>query len=176
MRTKWFVLPAACGLMVTMGSALALADAKVTLGKVHLCCGACIKGVNEAVKDVESAKAVCSRKDGQVFVEAKDEATAQKALDALGAAGYYGESNSKALTIKPQADVPSGKVKSLSVSGVHNCCPSCCRAIKSALKNVSGVTSETAKPKESSFEVTGEFLAADVIKALNEAGFNAKVK
>jgi copper chaperone CopZ len=176
MRTKWLALTAASGLMVMMGSALALADAKVTLNNVHLCCNACLKGVGEAVKEVEGAKATCSRRDRMVSIEAKDDATAQKALDALGAAGYFGTSDSKTLVIKPAADVPSGKVKSLSVSGIHNCCPQCCRAIKAAVKGVSGVTGETAKPKESSFEVTGDFDAAAVVKALNNAGFHVKVK
>ena len=36
--------------------------------------------------------------------------------------------------------------------------------------------SDTAKPKESSFEVTGDFDAAELVKALNAAGFHAKIE
>jgi mercuric ion binding protein len=176
MRSKPFVLAAVCGLVATTGSALALADTTVTLSKVHLCCPACVKGVADVVKKVDGATAECNRKDRTVTVQAKDEDTARRLVDALGEAGYYGTSDKKELAIKPAADVPSGKVKSLSVSGVHNCCGSCNRALKAAVKGVAGVTGDTAKPRSSSFEVTGDFDAADVVKALNDAGFQAKVK
>jgi len=62
------------------------------------------------------------------------------------------------------------------VTGVHNCCGNCCKAIKETVKKVEGVKSDTAKPKENTFEVTGDFDAAELVKALNAAGFHVKVK
>ena len=39
-----------------------------------------------------------------------------------------------------------------------------------------GVKENTLEPKESTFEVTGEFDGAELVKALNDAGFHVKVK
>ena len=63
-----------------------------------------------------------------------------------------------------------------SLSGAHNCCGACCRGIKATVKKVEGVTGDTAKPKGDTFEVTGDFDAEDLVKALNAAGFHVKVK
>ena len=38
-----------------------------------------------------------------------------------------------------------------------------------------GVTGDTAKPGATSIEVTGDFQAAHLVKALNNAGFSAQV-
>ena len=80
------------------------------------------------------------------------------------------------MTIKDDSGAAAGKVQSLKLTGVHNCCGACCKAIKSTVKKVDGVKADTAKPKESSFEVTGDFDAAELVKALNAAGFHAKIE
>ena len=41
---------------------------------------------------------------------------------------------------------------------------------------VAGVKEEDVKPKEGSFTVKGDFDAAALVKALNEAGFHCKVE
>lgn len=174
--SKWLVLPAACGLLISAGTALALADTKVEVKGVHLCCGACVKGVGTALKGVEGVKATCDRDNGTVTLTADSAAALQKGLDALGDAGYYGDTGSKALTIPAAKDVPSGKVSTVKLSNTHNCCRSCCVAIKKAVKSVGGVAGDTARPKTAKFEVTGDFDAAAVVKALNDAGFQVKVE
>ncbi len=152
------------------------AETKVELKGVHLCCGACVKAVGNIVKGVEGAKASCDQAGKTVTITAPDDKTAQKALDALAAGGFHGESSSKAVAIKDDSGVAKGKVKSLTVTGVHNCCGSCNRALQGAIKKVDGVTGDTAKAKEQTFEVTGDFDAAELVKALNAAGFHVKVK
>lgn len=72
--------------------------------------------------------------------------------------------------------VPAGKVKSLKLSGIHNCCQPCNQAIKGAIESVEGVTGDTATPHETSFEVTGDFSAAALVEALHAAGFHAEVE
>ena len=47
---------------------------------------------------------------------------------------------------------------------------------KKAVKKVDGVTGDTAKPKTDSMTVTGNFDGAELVKALNAAGFHVKVK
>jgi hypothetical protein len=41
---------------------------------------------------------------------------------------------------------------------------------------VDGVTADTATPGATTFEVTGDFPAAALVKALNAAGFSAQVR
>jgi hypothetical protein len=77
--------------------------------------------------------------------------------------------------MKPVGDVPKGKVNRVKVSGIHNCCGPCCRAIKGAISAVDGVTGDTAEPGVTTFEVTGDFHAADLVEELNAAGFSARV-
>jgi mercuric ion binding protein len=173
-RSIWLAVPALCGLLVL--SAPARGETKVELKGVHLCCGACIKGVGAALKGIEGVKPACDKNAGTVTITATDDATAQKAVDALSDAGFFGTSSNDKVAIKPATGVAKGKVKSLSLSSLHNCCGSCCKAIKGAVKTVDGVKGDTAKPKVADFEVTGDFDPADVLKALNAAGFQAQVK
>ncbi len=77
---------------------------------------------------------------------------------------------------KVESSVPAGKVKSLKLSGIHNCCQPCCEAIKGAIKTVQGVTGNTATPHKTSFEVTGDFSAVALVEALHAAGFHAEAE
>jgi periplasmic mercuric ion binding protein len=77
---------------------------------------------------------------------------------------------------KVETRVPAGKVKSLKLSGIHNCCQPCNQAIKGAINSVEGVTDDTATPHETSFEVTGDFSAVALVEALHAAGFHAEVE
>lgn len=86
------------------------------------------------------------------------------------------DGNHIVIKVKDDSGATPGKVKTLTVTGVHNCCQQCCKLIKAAVKKVPGVTGDTAKPRENTFEVTGDFDAAELVKTLNEAGFHAKVK
>ena len=132
--------------------------------------------MDEIVKKVDGATGMCDRKAGTVTITAKDDATAQKALDALAAGGFHGTTDSKTLKIKDDSGATKGKVKGLTLEGVHNCCNSCNRAIVKALGKVEGVTGNTAKARSDTFEVTGDFDALELVKALNEAGYHVKVK
>jgi copper chaperone CopZ len=156
--------------------AAALAETKVKIENVHLCCPACVKGVGTALKGVDGVKAACDREKKTVTITAPDEATAQKAVEALSAAGFHGRPDTKSVHFPRDSGATRGKVSSLTVSGIHNCCRSCCAAIKAAVKKVPGVTGDTAKPKAESFEVTGDYEATELIRALHQAGFHVKVK
>ena len=150
----------------------AAADATVTVEKTHLCCGSCVKGATKAITSVAGAKAECSTKTGSITITAPDAEAAQKAVDALAEAGYYGKTTGA--TIKDDSGAPAGNVKSLSVSGIHNCCRKCTIAINNVIKKVPGATCEVAAKAET-FTVTGDFDAATLVKEFNEAGFHVKV-
>jgi periplasmic mercuric ion binding protein len=154
----------------------ARAETKIELKGVHLCCPGCVKAAATILKGVEGAQGKCDIKTKTITITASDDKTAQAALDALAAGGFHGETGNDELKIKDDSGAGAGKVKSVSVTGAHNCCGACCKAIKQTVKKVDGVTADTAKPKAESFEVTGDFDVAELVKALNAAGFHVKVQ
>jgi copper chaperone CopZ len=171
-RWAWFSVLS----LLLVSAAAVRAEVTVEVKNVHLCCPMCTKAVAGILKDIEGVKGKCDQKKKTVTLTAADEKAAQKALDALEAGGFYGETDNKDLKMKEDSGVSAGKVKKLTLTGAHNCCGQCCKGIKDTLKKVEGVTGDTAKPKADTFDVTGDFDAADVVKALNAAGFHVKVK
>jgi copper chaperone CopZ len=166
----------AVGALVLVPCAAFGADTKVELKHTHLCCPQCVKAVGDILKKVDGVTGKCDQKAGTITITAKDDATAQKALDALAAGGFHGTTDSKELKIKDDSGATKGKVKTLTLEGVHNCCGQCNKAIVAAVGKVEGVTGNTAKAKNDTFDVTGDFDAAELVKALNAAGYHVKVK
>jgi periplasmic mercuric ion binding protein len=165
----------AIGTLALASGGAAKADTTVELKGTHLCCGQCVRAVDDILKK-EGVTGKCDQKAGTVTITAKDDAAAQKALDALAAGGFHGTTDSKDLKVKDDSGVDKGKVKTLTLEGVHNCCGACNKAINAAVGKVAGVTGNTAKVKSDTFEVTGEFDAEELVKALNAAGYHVKVK
>ena len=156
--------------LVSLGGSV-MAETKVALTKTHLCCGQCVKAV-EKVLETAKVKGTVSQEESKVEFSAADDKAAQKVLDDLAAAGFHGVSSSEQIKIKDDSGVKEGKVKSLTLKGIHNCCGSCNNSIKKAVKAVAGVTSDDAKPKSGTLTIKGDFDAAALVKALNEAGFH----
>src|SRR4030095_7910697 len=96
------------------------------------------------------ATAKCDRDAKTVTITAPDAESAQKALDALVAGGYYGKAEGG--TIKDDSGAPDGKVKTATVSGIHNCCKQCTTAINNTVKKVDGAKT-TVEPKAETFTV-----------------------
>jgi copper chaperone CopZ len=164
------------GLCLALTATPARAETKVVVKGVHLCCPNCVEAVGDLLKDLDGVSADCDAKTRMVTITAPDDKAAQKALDALAAGGFHGQTDSKTLTIKDDSGAPQGKVKSLTLTGAHNCCGPCFRSILGAVRRVEGVTGATLRPRATSFEVTGDFDTRAVIKSLNDAGFHVKVK
>lgn len=177
MITKFAMLAAAVGVLVWTVPSRA-AETKVELKNVHMCCEGCADEVAAILKKVEGVEGVAvDQKTTTARFTAADAKAAQKALDALAAGGFHGDTGgAKDYTFKDDSGVKAGKVKSLTVTGFHNSCPGCVKSFRAAIKDVPGVTGATLKAKVSSAEVTGDFDAAELVKALNEAGFHVKVK
>ena len=66
------------------------------------------------------------------------------------------------------------EVPEVEVSGIHNCCGSCTKALKKALKEVKGLDEDTLEKGKSSFKLTGKLTIADITKALGDVGLSAK--
>lgn len=147
----------------------------VQLKGIHLCCGGCTDAVATALKGMPGLAFQCDMEHGIVDLTAKDNFVAQRALDAIAGAGFHGETGDANLAMKPESNIPPGKVQKLKVSGIHNCCQGCTEAIQGAINSVPGVTGDTVQPGKTSFEVTGNFAADKLFRALNAAGFHAKM-
>jgi copper chaperone CopZ len=157
-------------------TALSLSAAEtVRLSKVHLCCNACVRGVEKAVAGIAGVTAVVDKEGGVVALQGEDAATVQKGIDTLVNAGYFGVSDHASLKPKASTGAPAGKVQKLTIEGVHLCCGSCVKAVNGALTKVKGVKAHTAEKNAKTFEVTGDFVAADVLAALHKAGLSGRV-
>ncbi len=162
---------------VSTGAAAA-AETKVELKAVHMCCGGCAAEVADILGKVEGVTAVTTDKATKTaaFTAASDEA-AQKALDALAKGGFHGDpGQGKGYAFPADSGVKSGTAKTLTVTGFHNSCGGCVKSFREAIKGVKGVAGDTATPKVTTAEVTGNFDAAELVQALNKAGFHVKVK
>lgn len=169
------LLSAAATIAISLGAAPSQELTKVEITNVHLCCGACVGAIQKAVAKIDGLKAECDQDNGLVTLQAKDLATAQKGVDAIAEAGYHGAIEADNPKFPTTDGVPEGKVKSLKLEGIHNCCRGCTAAVVEAVEAVEGVEANTLKPRAKSFEVTGDFDAAALIKAVSAAGFHVKV-
>ena len=151
------------------------ADVTVTISKVHLCCDNCVKGAKKATESVSGATVTPDRTARTIVITAADTATAQKAVDALVKAGYYGECADAGIKIKSETGAKGEKVQTLKVQSVHLCCAKCAKAVHDALAAVPGVTGDTAAKDAETFNVTGNFKDSDVFAALQKAGLTGKV-
>ena len=153
----------------------AAAETKVTIADTHLCCGQCLRAVDATLKDMQGVKHVSSQQAKTIEITADSDEAAQKAVDALATAGFYGKLNSDKIKFKPVA-AADATVEKVEVTGIHNCCGQCTGAIKKAVTSVSGVSGTNIKNKDTSFVVEGKFKPGEVVKALLDAGFYAQVK
>ncbi|MBI3856444.1 MAG: heavy-metal-associated domain-containing protein [Planctomycetes bacterium] len=147
---------------------------------MHLCCGGCNGAATGALNGGGAKDAQASGKS-VTFMAANDVA-AQKALDKLVAAGFWGTLESKTVKLNDDSGTvlpPKAKpihVSSATFKGAHNCCDGCNKALKEAIKGVTGVESEDATAKKDSFTVKGNYDPSDLIKAIHAAGYHAKIE
>jgi copper chaperone CopZ len=156
---------------------LASAETTVTLSGVHNCCKGCANGITKAAADIKDVTVTPEGKT--VTIVAKSKSSAKKAVEAIAAAGYFGtsdadaESDSKSASSAPAK--PGKKLTSATVTGAHLCCNKCVTAVTDAVKAVPGVTGSNIVAKEKTFTVQGDFTEAELIAALNKAGFTGTV-
>ena len=173
-----YAWPAALAALAIWTLPASAADTAVELKHVHMCCGGCAKEVAKILGKVEGVSGVTTDQEANTAkFTAADAKAAQKALDALAAGGFHGDTGGKKeYAFKDDSGVKAGQVKALTVTGFHNSCGGCVKSFREAIKGVKGVAGDNAKAKVTTAEVTGEFDAAELVKALNKAGFHVKVK
>jgi copper chaperone CopZ len=151
------------------------ADVSVKISSVHLCCKACVTGVEKAVAGVKGAQASVDADAETVSLTGPDQATLQKATDAMVAAGYFGQSSEAGIKVAADTGAKGKKVQSLKLEGVHLCCGKCVSAVDKAVKSVAGVQAHNATKNAATFDVTGDFNDKEVLEALQKAGLTGKV-
>lgn len=167
----------ACVICVFTFSGQLLAEEKLAVKQLHMCCGGCASEVEEILGKVQGITDVSTDKASRsATFTATDSKVAQKAIDALTEGGFYGDTGRKDIAFRNDSGVKAGKVTSLTVTGFHNSCPGCVKSFRVALKKVEGVTGDNCKSKVTTCEVKGNFEAAALIEALNREGFHVKVK
>lgn len=150
------------------------AETSVKLNGVHLCCKSCVTGAEKVAAKVEGSKITADKDAGTVAITAPSPEAAQKAVNALLAAGFYGTPSDATVKVRDASKMRDHKVQSLEIKGVHLCCKKCSDAVNKAVSGVSGVKECNAEKDAKSFTVTGDFNAKDVFVALNKAGFNGR--
>jgi len=151
------------------------AETKVKVSKTHLCCASCVSAVEKTLGNLEGVKHTADQDSHSIEIVAASDEAAQKALDALAAAGFYGELDNTKLKFADVA-VSKDKVERIELTGIHNCCGACTQAIKKAIGGVDGCTANTVKPRQNSFVVEGKFSGESLVKALLDSGFYVQVK
>src|SRR5205823_5409989 len=126
------------GLVIVLAWAVpARAETKAELKRVHMCCDGCAEEVAEVLGKVAGIKDVkVDQETNTAKFTAADAKAAQKAVDALAAAGFHGDTGAKEFAFKDDSGVVKGKVKSLTVTGFHNSCGGCVKSFRDAIKPV----------------------------------------
>jgi periplasmic mercuric ion binding protein len=151
------------------------ADTSVTFKNVHLCCKACVRGVENSLKEIEGVSLKADEDTETVTLTSADKGKLQKAANAMAEGGYFGVSNNAQIKPVAKTGAKGEKVQSLTVAGVHLCCPGCVKAVDRAIKNTPGATGHTAKKNVESFVVNGEFNDQKFFEALQQEGLSGKV-
>jgi len=154
-------------------SGIASAETTVTLSGVHNCCKGCTNGIVKAASDLKDVTVTAEGKT--VTIVAKSKVNAKKAVEAIMAAGYYGTSDAEEKATASTGTAPAKKLTEATVSDIHLCCGKCATAMTDALKAVPGITANTVASKATSFTVKGEFTEAELVAAMNKAGFHGSV-
>ncbi len=160
---------------VVFAVAVAASAAEYKVSGVHNCCGACNKRIVEALKGIDGVADINSKPNAEFLsFSAPDDATAQKAVDALGKAGFHGTVSGDKVAFKNDSQVGKGKVQRLELVGIHNCCAGCSSSIKDAIETVEGVAAHVIPAKGTSVVVEGDFDGEALVKALYAAGFHVR--
>lgn len=164
------------GLGLIVGSVLA---GEVSVSGVHLCCPACAKAVGKALSKVDGvSNAKCDPPARTVTFTAESGDAAKEALAALNKAGFHGSATAdgKAVEVADNSGAKAGdKPAKVTLTGVHNCCGQCLKAIQKTVGGVSGVGEVSVAKREITVS-NNKADVAEIVKALNDAGFHVRVQ
>jgi len=168
-----FALTAAALLAVQFATA-ANDAAKCQVVGLHLCCPQCEKAVNAVLTKAKVDKIEVDRKGKSASFEAEP-AACEKAVQALYKAGFACKSTINGKEYAVAAPTIPDLKEEITVKDVHICCGACQTAVKGLFKDAK--VTVTGKGAQRDLTVAGTGLtAAQVMQALNKAGFNGTVE
>lgn len=153
----------------------------VNVKGVHLCCGACVRDVNDALTDIKGVSDVAANRDAKIVTfTAADEDAAKAGVKALAEAGFHGKAThgDDPLPLPPAGKFKKGaKAPKIVFSGVHLCCGGCVNGAKEAMEEVKGVASIEVDRTGSKVTLSGDEIdIAEAVKALNDGGFHGTIE
>ena len=154
------------------------AAGEVTVKGVHLCCPACVAGVEEALGGVAGVSDVSADRDAKlVTFKAEDDDAADAGVKALAEGGFFGRAKHGEKTIEfPKSGAKEGaKGDEIRLEGLHLCCGACVKGAQAALEDLDGAESIDIDSKKGTVVIRGKDVKlTGAISALNDAGFYAK--
>ncbi len=152
----------------------------VTVKGVHLCCGACVRDANAALKGVTGVSQVGANRDAKIVsFKAADEEAAKAGIKALAEAGFHGDATHGDDELAfPASGAKEGETAPMvTLTGVHLCCGACVRGAQEALDDVKGIDEILIDRKGRKVTAKGKDLdVSKVVEALNAGGFHGTVK
>ena len=154
--------------------------ARVTIKGVHLCCGACVAGVDDALEDVKGVSSVAADRNSKIvaFTAADDEA-AKAGIEALAKAGFHGSAvhGDKKLSFPASGAKKGEKANKITLTGLHLCCGACVTGAQEALQIVKGASTIEFDRMLGIARIIGkEIDVTAAVAALNKGGFHGTLK
>ena len=171
----------AAAAIVALGLGISVAQAgDVSIKGVHLCCGACVRDADAALKDLKGISGVAvDRNTKVIFFKAETPEAATEAIEALADAGFHGSAthDKKELAFPESGAEKGAKASVITVTGVHLCCGACVTGAKEALESVEGATTIDIDRTGRSIKISGKDVdVTAAIAALNKGGFHGTVE
>lgn len=171
---------AIASLLFVVTSANVSEAARVTVKGVHLCCGACVAGVDEALGDLEGVSNVAADRNSKtVTFTAADDKAAQNGINALAKAGFHGSAvhGEKKINFPASGAKKGEKASKITLTGLHLCCGACVTGAQKALEDVKGATTIEFDRKTKEARIIGKDIdVTAAVAALNKGGYHGTLK
>lgn len=165
---------------LTLSAAPQVEAGGVTVKNAHICCGACVKAVKNALGDVKGVSNASADGDTKTITfEAANDAAAKKGIRALAKAGFHGTAahGDKKLEY-PKIKAKKGQSADKVVfANVHLCCGACVKGAKACMDGVKNVQTIEVDTNGKTVTLSGKGIdLLEAVTALNKGGFHAKLK
>ena len=179
MKTRLILFVCSALGFVLYAAPAARAD-EVSVSGLHICCGACVKSLDEALSAVDDVRDISvDRETKKVSFQVSNDETGRAGLKAIVKAGYFGKAKYEDRDIEmPQKGVKKGaKADRVVFENLHICCKGCAKSITESVKDEKNVVAVDCDTKKGTVAFSGtEMELSKLLDALHKAGFHGTVK